>query len=84
MQTRSCEWEEDKDFISEHLRSMVLNNYNNLLASGVWSNKYPEDDQILALVGVAQTLAYDSNKLSNKSNRESTKGGSAYIRDLPQ
>ena len=49
------------------------------------STKYPKDSQILALVGVAQKLADDSNKSSEKSNtnRDTTKGEPAYIRDLP-
>ena len=32
---------------------MALNNYNNLLTSGRWSNKDTKDEYILALVVVA-------------------------------
>ena len=56
---------------------MDLYNYNNLLTSGRWSKKYPKDDQILAQLGMAQNLADDSNKSSEKSNTsnmDSTKG----------
>ena len=65
---------------------MSLKNYNNLLTSGRWSNKYPKDYQILVLVGVAQNLSDDSKKSSDKSNTsnmKSTKVEPAYIRDLP-
>ena len=65
---------------------MVLKKYNNLLTPGRWSNKDPKDSHILALLGVAQKLSYDSKKSSKKyntSNRESTKGDPAYTRDLP-
>ena len=48
---------------------MDLNKYNNILISGIWSNKDIKDDQILAIVGVAQKLPDDSNKPSEKSNR---------------
>ena len=47
---------------------MALKKYNNLLTSGRWSNKDTKDDQILALVGLAQNLADDSKKASEKSN----------------
>ena len=65
---------------------MAPKNYNNLLASGSWSNKDPKDSHILYILGVAQKLANDSKKSSDKSNisnRESTKGDPAYIRYLP-
>ena len=67
------------------MRVIALNNYDNLLNSGRWSTKYPKDAQIVAIAGVAQKLAYDSNKSSEKSNtsnRETTKGDPAYTRDL--
>ena len=47
--------------------------YNKLLTSGRWSNKDPKYAHILALFVVAQNLADDSNKSSEKfntSNRE--------------
>ena len=65
------------------MMNMALKKYNNLLTSGRWSTKNTKDDQILALVGVAQNLSDDSKKASEKSNRESTKGEPAYIKDLP-
>ena len=70
MDTRSIEWEEEKEFTSEQVRSMDLNKYNNLLTLGRWYNKDAKYYQIPALVGVTQKLAYDSNKTSDKSNRE--------------
>ena len=57
MYTRRIEWEEDKEFTEDQVSAMVLKNYNNLLPSWRWSNKYPQDSHILALVGVAQKLA---------------------------
>ena len=60
--------------------------YNKLLTSGRWSNKDPKDAHILALFVVAQNIADDSNKASDKSNtsnRESPKGELEYTRDLP-
>ena len=65
---------------------MNLNNYNNLLTSGRWSNKYTNDAHILALVGVVQKLVDESNRSSEKSNtsnRYTNKGGPYYIRGLP-
>ena len=65
---------------------MDLNKYKNLLTPGRWPRNYPNDAHILALAGVAQKIADDSNKSSNKSktsNRESTNGDPAYTRDLP-
>ena len=59
------------------MRAMALNSYNKPLTSGRWSTKDPKDDQILALLGVSQNIAYDSKKSSEKSNtpnRETTKG----------
>ena len=52
----------------------------------MWSTKDTKDAQILYLVGVAKNIADDSKKssqISNTSNRETTKGNPAYIRDLP-
>ena len=86
METRRSEWEEGKYFTVEHVRSMALKKYNNLLTLGRWYTKDLKDAQILALVGVYQKLADDSKKSSDKSNtsnRETTKGYPAYIRDLP-
>ena len=85
IETRSSEWEEDKELTSVQVRAMVMNNYNNLLTSGRWFNKDPKDDKILALVGVAQKIVDDSKKSSEKSNKpnmESTKVESSYTRDL--
>ena len=65
------------------MMNMALKKYNNLLTSGRWSTKNTKDDQILALVGVAQNLSDDSKKASEKSNRESTKCEPAYIRYIP-
>ena len=62
---------------------MDLKKYNNLLTSGRWSTKDSKYDQILDLVGVAHNIADDSNNVSEKSNRDSTKGGPAYIKDIP-
>ena len=85
METRRSEWQEDKDFTEDQVRSMDLNNYNNLLTSERWYTKDTKDAQILALVGVAQNLADESKKLFDKSNnfnRETTKGYQSYTRDL--
>ena len=87
MVTRRSEWVDDKELASDQVRSMALNNYNNLLTSGIWSNNTLKDAQILYLVGVAQKLEDDSNKSydkSNTSNMYSTKGEPAYIMDLPR
>ena len=65
---------------------MSLNEYRNIFTSVRWSTKDYKDIQILAIIGVAQKLAYDSNKLSEKSNnynRKSTRGERAYTRYLP-
>ena len=62
---------------------MSPKNYNNLFTSGSWSNKDPKDDHILDLVGVAQNIADNSKKESEKSNRNWTKREPDYIRDLP-
>ena len=62
---------------------MDLKKYNNLLNSERWTNKDTKDAHIPALVGVAQKLADESNKSSEKSNRESTKCEPAYIRYIP-
>ena len=86
METRRSEWEEDKEFTEDHVRDIALKKYNNLLKSGRWYNKDPKDSQIPYLVVVSQKIADDSNKSSEKSNtsnRESTKGDPAYIKDLP-
>ena len=75
-ETSRSEQDQDKDFKEEQVRDMALKKYNNLLTSGRWSNKDPKDTQILALVGVAQNLADDSKKSSDKSNtseRDTTK-----------
>ena len=64
---------------------MALKKYNNLLNSGRWSAKDPKDSHILTLLLVAQNLTDDSKKSSaesNNSNRETTKGKTAYIKDL--
>ena len=77
MNTRRSDWEEDKKFTAERVRSMYLKKYNILLTPGRWYTKDPKDSQILALVGVAQKLADDSKKSSDKSNtsnRASTNG----------
>ena len=55
--------------MAEQVRSMLLNKYSNLLAFGRWPTKYPKDSQILDLVGLAQNLMDDTNKLSEKANR---------------
>ena len=76
----------EKELASYQVSSMALNNYNNLLTSGIWSINNIKDAQILSLVGVAQNLEDDSNKSydkSNTSNIYSTKGEPAYIMDLP-
>ena len=65
------------------MRAVALKNYNNLLTSGMWFNKDPKDSHIMALVVVAQNLADESNKSSEKSNRDSTKGDPDYLRYLP-
>ena len=62
---------------------MSLKNYKKLLTSGSCSTKDTMEYQILALVGVAQKIAYDSKKSSDKfntSNRETKKEWPAYIR----
>ena len=57
MDTRRSDWEEDKYITSDHVRSMDLKKYNNVLNSGKWYTKYTQDDHILALVEVDQNLA---------------------------
>ena len=64
-------------------KSMSLKKYNNILASVIWSNKYPKDSQILSLVVFAQNLANDYKNPSENTSMESTKGDPAYVRDLP-
>ena len=49
---------------------MDLKKYNNLLTSDWWPTKDTNDDQILALVGVAQNIENDLKKASEKSNRK--------------
>ena len=83
MDTRRSEWEEDKELKAEQGRSMSLKKYNKLLTSGRCSNKDPKDAQTLDLVGVDQNIVDDSKKSSEKSNKDPTKGETAYIRDLP-
>ena len=68
METRRIEWKEDRDFTAEQVRATELNNSNNLLTSGRWPNKDPNDAHILALVGVSQKLAYNLKK--HKRNRK--------------
>ena len=67
METRRIEWKEDRDFTAEQVRATELNNSNNLLTSGRWPNKDPNDAHILALVGVSQKLSYNLKK--HKINR---------------
>ena len=62
METRSSERDQYKEFTENQVRDMDLNKYNGHLTSGRWSNKYPNDDHILALVGVTQNTADDFNK----------------------
>ena len=62
MYTRRSEWEDEKGFTEKRVTDMELNNYNNLLTSGRWSNKDPKDSQILDLLVVAQKLADYSNR----------------------
>ena len=56
MDTRRIEWEEDKEYTEDQVRDMALKKYNYLLKSGGFSNKYPKDAHILALLGVSQDL----------------------------
>ena len=86
MDTRSSEWQQDKESTSEKVRDMELNKYNNLLNSVRWPKKDPKYDHTLYLGGVSQKLADDSKKSSDRSNtskKESTKGESFYTRGLP-
>ena len=53
METRRSEWEENKGFTAEQVRSMTLKKYNNLLTSERWYTKYPKNSQIIYLVGIA-------------------------------
>ena len=66
MDTRRSEWEEEKDFTTEQVMYMALKKYNNLITSGSWSTKDPNDDQILSLVGMSQKISDDSKKSSEK------------------
>ena len=50
MDTRMREWEEDKEFTSEHVRDMALEKYNKLLTSGRFSTNDTKDYHILAIV----------------------------------
>ena len=77
METRRSDWEEDKDFTEEKVRAMALKKYNKLLTPGRCYTKDTKDDHIIYLIGLAQNLADDSKKSSEKSNtsnRETTKG----------
>ena len=68
--------EEDKYFTAYQVRAISLKKYKNLLTSERWSNKDSKDYHILAIVVVAQKLAYESNKSTDKSNtpnKETTK-----------
>ena len=65
------------------MRDTDLKNYNKILTSGRCYTKYTKDSHILNLVGVDQKIAYNSNKSSEKSNRDPTKGDTSYTRDLP-
>ena len=69
--------------MSEQVREIDLNKYNNLLTSGGCYTKDPNNAQILALFGVVQKIVDESNKTSEKSNGKSTKGEIGYTRDLP-
>ena len=80
------EWEEDKEFTEDQMRDMSLEKHNKLITSGRWYKKDNKDNNILALLGVDQKVADDSNKRSEKSNtsiREYTKVDPAYTMDLP-
>ena len=70
MDTRRIEWDKDKEFTEDQVRSMSLKKYNNLLTSERWYSKYPKDTHILALFGFYQKLMDDSKKTSHKSNRK--------------
>ena len=65
------------------MRAMDLKKYNKTPNSRRWSNKYPKDAHILALVVLAQKLADDSEKSYDESKRDPTKVEPAYIRYLP-
>ena len=73
MDNRRIEWEQDKEFTEEQVRSMELNNYYVLITSGSWYTKNPKYSQILTLVVVDQTIEDDSKKSPEKHNRESIK-----------
>ena len=81
METRRSEWEEEKDFTAEKVRTMAAKKYNKPLTSGRWSNKDTKDAHILALVGLVHKLADNSKKSLEKYNREPTKGEPLYIRE---
>ena len=86
MDTRRSKCGEDTDFKVEQVRDIYLKNYNNILTSGRCSTKDPKYAPIISILGVDQKLADDYKKLSEKdntSNRDTTKGESDYIRDLP-
>ena len=83
MDKRRNDWEEDKEFTAEQVSAVAPNNYNKLFNSRRWSNKDTKDDHILSLVAMAQNIADDSKKASEKPSRETTKGDPAFIRDLP-
>ena len=68
MDTRRSECEEDKESISFHVRSISPKKCNKLLTVGKWSQKYSKDALILVLVAVAQNLADNYKKSSDKSN----------------
>ena len=74
--------EEDKKLSVERVIIFALKKYNRLLTSGRWSTEDPKYEQILDLVGLAHKLMNESKKTYNMSNKESTKGEPAYIRDL--
>ena len=83
MDTRRIDWEQEKEFSSEHLRAIEWNKYKKLLTSGRWYTNDPKYAHIIALVGLYQNIIDESNNTPEKSNRYKTKREAAYTRYLP-
>ena len=62
--------------------SKALNRNNNFLKYWRWSTKYPNYTHNLVLVVVDNKIVEDFKKTSEKSNMDSTKLESDYIRDI--
>ena len=83
MDTWRRKWYEVKESIAEQVRVMYLKKYNKIIISGRCYTKDNKDYNIMDIVGMAQNIADESKKESEKPNKYSPKGEPDYIRDLP-